>query len=195
MRMKIVGRKMTVADDVRDYAEEKIGRAAKMVDAEPMNADIILHQEKNPAIERKAVAEVTVTMKGRTVHVEEHADTLLAAIDLVAEKLERRLRKYKDRLMDDRQNGKVRLKTVSGDLQLEQELAAVALLDNEITEEPQLVKRKEVELKPMTVDEAMLQIELLGHDFFVFSDVDSESVSVLYRRRDGDYGLIEPSLG
>ena len=183
MKLIIKGRHMAITDPIRDYAEEKIGRVSKILDGEHMTMEIELWVEKNPSIENSQVAEVTVWTKGPVIRAKEASTDMYAAIDLASEKLERQFRKYKGKLQD-RHSSKAPMPAVP----------PVAPLIEEETE-PAIVKSKVVEVKPMTPEEAMLQLELLGHDFFVFTSAETDSVNVLYRRRDGDYGLIEPRVG
>ncbi|TLN06073.1 ribosome-associated translation inhibitor RaiA, partial [bacterium] len=131
-------------------------------------------------------AEVTARTKGTVIRAEEAAPSMYEAIDLVSEKLEKQVRKYKTRVLD-RHNGKGHkhieiVKTAPGDAQVkEPELPAAAV-----------VKTKNVDLKPMSEDEAILQLELLGHDFMLFESAETDLVSVIYRRNDGDYGVLQP---
>jgi putative sigma-54 modulation protein len=185
MQIKVAGRHMAVTDPVRTYAEEKIGKVAKIHDRDDMQVDVVLHVEKNPANKNRDVAEVTARMKGLVVRAEEAAPDMYAAIDLVSEKLERQMRKYKTKLVD-RRNGKTVLRTAGGDRELP------STLGEEEPEEGRIVRTKTIDAKPMTEDEAMMQMELLGHDFFVFVDAGTNDVTVLYRRHDGDYGIIRP---
>lgn len=185
MQIKITGRKMPVTDPIRSYAEEKISKAAKIHDRDDMSVDVVLHVEKNPSNKNRDVAEVTAYMKGVVVRAEEAAPDMYQAIDLVSEKLERQMRKYKTKLLD-RRNGKTAVRTAPGSSELPPSLP----------EEPQgaLVRTKVIELKPMTEDEAILQLELLGHDFFMFTHADAGTVNVVYRRNDGDFGLLQPQV-
>ncbi len=186
MLIKVTGRHMPVTEPIRTYAEEKISKAAKIHDREDMTVDVVLHVEKNPSNKNRDVAEVTARLKGIVVRAEEAAPDMYAAIDLVSEKLERQMRKYKTKLVD-RRNGKTAVKTAPGDTEL----------PPPFTEEPDegtIVRTKTVDTKPMTEDEAVLQLELLGHDFFVFTHAESGSMNVLYRRHDGNYGLIQPGV-
>lgn len=173
---------MVVNDSLRVYAEQKFGRISKIFDTEPLLAEIVLREEKNPSIARASVAEVTLRLQGGVVRAEEAAPDMHAAIDLAADKAEAQMRKYKSRIMD-RRNGKATatvVKTAAGDA----ELAPKA--------EPEVVRIKLVDARPMAREDAILQLELLGHDFFVFRDAETNAVSVLYRRKDADYGLIQP---
>ncbi len=183
MDMIIKGRHMAVTDAIRDYAEEKIGRTAKIIDGDHMRAEVELHVEKNPSIENNHIAEVTVWTKGPVIRAKEVSTDMYAAIDLVSEKLERQFRKYKGKTLD-RHSGK----------RVPAPVPVVEPLEAEETE-PSIVKTKVLDVKPMMPEEAILQLELLGHDFFVFTSAETEMVNVLYRRADGDYGLIEPRMG
>ena len=181
MQIVVKGRHMTVTEPIRAYAEEKVSKAAKVFDHNTINAEIELYHEKNPSIEKNQVAEVTIYTKGPVIRAKEAATDMYAAIDLVSEKLEVQVRKYKGKLKD-RHSPKAALPPVPApEIPLEEE-----------AEEPSIVKTKTMQVKPMTDEEAILQMELLGHDFFVFVSSETDLVSVLYRRRDGDYGLIEP---
>jgi len=179
MKMIVKGRHMEITPAIRDYAEDKIGRIAKILDHMIMSAEVELQVEKNPSNPKAHVAEVTVYTKGPVIRAREAAPDMYAAIDLVSEKLERQVRKFKTKIVD--RHTKV---TPVGEV--------AASFGEEPEREPEIVKTKTVEVKPMSPDEAILQLELLGHDFFVFSSAETDQINVLYRRTDGDYGLIEP---
>jgi len=178
MQLIVKGRRMAVTDPIREYAEEKIGRVAKIIDGEHMQTEVELWVEKNPSIENNQVAEVTVWTKGPVIRAKEAAPDMYAAIDLVSDKLERQFRKFKGKIVD-RHTGKHAVPVPAPAVEPE-------------VPEPSIVKTKTVEVKPMTAEEAILQLELLGHDFFIFASEETEGISVLYRRHDGDYGLLEP---
>ena len=184
MQVTVTGRHMDVTDALRVYAEQKFGRVSKIFDAEPLLAEIVLRAEKNPSIASRNVAEVTLRLQGGVVvRAEEAAPDMHAAIDLAADKAEVQMRKYKTRIID-RRNGKIAatvVKTASGDAEIKPEKA------------PEVVRVKLVDAQPMSQQEAILQLELLGHDFFVYRDTTTSGVAVLYRRKDGDYGVIQPT--
>lgn len=184
MAVNIRGRHMDLTTPVRDYASEKVGKALNSVsDGLIMDVDIELYAEKNPSIDNNQVAEVTVWTKGgRVIRAKMQAEEMHAAIDLVADKLERQIHKFKERLVD--KHGSPRVADMA-------RVAQAPALPNEPEPGPSVVKTKVVHVKPMSHDEAILQLELLGHDFFVFTD-EGQDINVLYRRRDGDYGLITP---
>jgi putative sigma-54 modulation protein len=179
--MVVKGRHMDVKPDVRAYAEEKVGKVARILNGLVMSVEVELYHERNRSIGDHEVAEVTVVTKGHILRARESAAEMKTAIDKVAAKLERQARRFKEKVVD-RHAGRP---------------AAVSSAEAEGEElEPDrvVVKKKAVELKPMTEDEAILQLELLGHDFFLFASDETGVASVLYRRRDGDYGLLQPRV-
>lgn len=181
MEINIKGRHMTVSPDVQAYANEKIGRVARLIDGPTTEVEIEFFVERNPSIQNNQVAEVTIFSKGPVIRAREAATDMHAAIDLVSDKLERRVQHMRGKIKDKHKAGPRVVGT-----------PAPPLISEEEEEGPAIVKTKRVSVKPMTMDEAILQMELLGHDFFVFMTPDSEDVNVLYKRRDGDYGLISP---
>jgi putative sigma-54 modulation protein len=176
MQMIVKGRRMEVTPPIREYAEEKVGRVAKILDHMLMSAEVELYTERNRSIEKGQVAEVTVYTKGPVIRAKEASSDMYAAIDLVSEKLERQVRKFKTKVVDRHTKGGPAPEP------------APPIVEER--EEPSIVKTKMLDSKPMSTDEAILQMELLGHDFFVFRAEDTEGTNVLYRRHDGDYGLI-----
>ena len=185
MDMVVKGRHMEVTPELRAYAEEKVGKVGKILESMIMSIEVELYHERNPSIDNRQVAEVTVFTKGPVIRAREASTDHRAAIDLVTEKLETQARKLKGKLRD-KHSPKAAPAPVA---------TPIEGVDEEVEErERTIVKTKTVDLKPMTTEEAMLQIELLGHDFLLFSSAETDLVSVLYRRRDGDYGLLEPRL-
>ena len=184
MEVQVKGRHMAITDSLREYAEEKFGRVSKVFEAEPSVAEVVLHVEKNRSNPARHVAEVTLRLKGHVVRAEEASEDMHAAIDLAADKVERQIRKYKTKVIDKRNHGgSVAVKTAAGDAEISTEL---------VIPEPEVVKFKTIDTKPMSEEEAILQLELLGHDFFVFNHAETGLVNVLYRRNDGDFGVIQP---
>jgi putative sigma-54 modulation protein len=185
MEMIVKGRHMEVRPDIRAYAEEKVGKAARLLNSMVMDVEVELYHERNRSIEKNQVAEATIRTKhpGPVIRARESASDMKAAIDLVSAKLERQASKVHGKL--DRKRGA----KGSG---LAEAGAALVEADEADDEPAVIVKTKSMELKPMDADEAILQLELLGHDFFVFESAENAMVNVLYKRRDGDYGLIVP---
>jgi putative sigma-54 modulation protein len=183
VNMIVKGRHMEIRPDVREYAEEKIGRVAKILNGMVMTIEVELYHERNRSIDKDQVAEITVFTKGPTIRAREASTDMKAAIDLVSDKFEVQARKYKTKVLDRRAHKGAPAPVTS-----------VEGLEEEEAPEPAIVKTKTVDLRPMSRDEAVLQMELLGHDFLLFSDAERGGIDLLYRRRDGDYGLLQPRL-
>ncbi len=191
MAITVAGRKMTVSDALRQYAEEKIGNSMKVMDIDPLDAEVVLSVKKNPSIALPCKCEVTIRTKGNVVRVEEEEQDMYAAIDVAAAKVLRQLRKYKTRVIDRKVRAGAHgdpasirnMEADGGDLDLD---ALMAELSDE-----EIVRTKEIDFEPMTEEEALIQIDLLGHDFFAFIDRDSEAFCVVYRRDNGGYGLLK----
>lgn len=189
MSITVAGRKMPVTDALRQYAEEKIGNSMKVMDIDPLVAEVVLYVEKNPANPRPACCEVTLRTKGHIIRVEECEEDMYAAIDVAAAKVARQLRKYKTRVLDKKVRATERIVDYAHeDAHPESELDLDRLMD-ELSED-EIIRRKETEFTPMTEEEALVQIDLLGHDFFAYTDRDTNLVHILYRREDGGYGLL-----
>lgn len=190
MDITVTGRKMTVSDALKAYVEEKIGNSIKVFDISPMSAEVVLRKEKNPANPKPAVAEVTLFTKGHIIRTEEAEEDMYAAIDVAAAKAERQLRKYKTKVIDRRHNGKKLGEVLPADLI--EPVSDEHLLHLE--DDGHIVRVKEIDLIAMGEEEALLQIDLLGHDFFVYTDDKTGLINVLYRRKDGSYGLLKPRI-
>jgi putative sigma-54 modulation protein len=176
MHMKfIVSRKnASVSDKVIEKAKKKIGKFEKFFRPET-ETHLTFNIEKD-----RCIFEVTILSKGTIIRAEECTDDMYASIDLAVEKLERQIRKHKTRL-----GKKIRQEAmVPENYELDEKI--------EEDEEFKVVKTKRFPLKPMDIEEAILQMNLLGHTFFVFTNAETEKVNVIYRRNDGKYGLIEP---
>ncbi|HEY8347522.1 MAG TPA: ribosome-associated translation inhibitor RaiA [Symbiobacteriaceae bacterium] len=177
MQLAVYGKNIEVTDALREYAEKKLGKLERFVD-EPMTAQANMYVERG-----RHVFEVTVNINGLLLRGEESASNMYASIDLVADKLEKQVMKYKTRFL------KNRTKESGGVAHEEPEAGAAA----EPTEpQGKVVKVKRFPIKPLTLDEAIVQMELLSHDFFVFANAETERINVLYRRKDGNYGLLDP---
>ena len=191
MSITVTGRKMNVTDALRQYAEEKIGNSMKVMDIDPLDAEVVLSVKKNPAVSNPCKCEVTMRTKGHVVHVEESEIDMYAAIDVAAAKVLRQLRKFKTRVVDRKtraaahgEGGSIR-NTGEGVGELDLDALMADLADDEV------VRVKEIEFEPMTEEEALVKIDLLGHDFFAFTDRDTNAVCILYRRSEGGYGLLK----
>ena len=173
MKYNIRGEKLVITDAIKDYTEEKLGKLDKYFKDDDITANVLAKVRGNSQI-----VEVTIPTSKFILRSEEEHEDLYAAIDLVTDKLERQIRKNKTRL---NRNVKESVKEFNFDYELPEEEEA----------KEKVVKRKKLEMKPMDEEEAILEMELLGHNFFVYKDMNTDSICVLYKRKDGDYGLIE----
>lgn len=185
MRLNVKGKNLEVSDSLRDYAEEKFAKLERHLHDEATQLEVELSAETNPAIAAAQIAEVTVWTKGPVLRAREASDDMKASIDLVAEKLERQAKRYREK----RQRRQL---ARSGPHHQHEPVEPPPLQVDGLVSEPAIVKTKQFAVKPMPPEEAVLQLELVGHDFFVFRNVESDEVNVVYRRHDGNYGLIEP---
>jgi len=185
--IKISGRKVTISDALREQVDLKIGNALKVFDIKPMTCDVVLRADKNHSYGKRNACEVTVYVRDNVVRVVATGEDLEAAIDEAASKVTRQLRKYKTRVVDKRQRAKRPEPVV--------EPVDLPAFDEPAEEDDDaLVREKIIDLTPMTVDEALVQIDLIGHDFYVFEDSRSGLTNVVYRRKDGGYGIIRPKI-
>jgi putative sigma-54 modulation protein len=175
MKFNIHGKKLDVTESIKNYIEEKIGRLDKYFE-NPNNitATVLIKLRGN-----EQVVEVTINANKFVLRAEESNKDLYASIDKVSDKIERQIRKNKTRMS----------KKVNKDFFKD------FILDFEVPKEEEntnkVVKRKVIENKPMSEEEAILQMELIGHEFFAFKNVDTGDVNIVYKRKDGDYGMIE----
>jgi putative sigma-54 modulation protein len=191
--IKISGRKVAITQALREQVESKIGGALKVFDIKPMSCDVVLRADKGHASPDRCTCEVTVFVRDNVVRVVAAAQDLEIAIDDAASKVTRQLRKYKTRVVDKRQRSKKPVPDIEkvadlGDLI---EVPDVAPKEEETDE---LVREKIIEFTPMTVEEALVQTDLIGHDFYVFENSVTGLVNVVYRRKNGGYGIIMPKI-
>ena len=179
MRLEIKGRNVEVNDSLRRYAEEKLDRIEKQL-PEATQVEIELALENNPSISDDHIAEVTVWTKGSTLRVRERSAGFEASIDQIAVKLERQVKRYREK-----RSRKETARRANGNGSDEPTFSGPQL-------ERMIVKSKQFDLQPLTPEEATVELELIGHDFFVFVNGDTGKQNVVYRRRGGGYGLIEP---
>jgi putative sigma-54 modulation protein len=177
MRLQVKGKNVEVSDQIRAYAEEKLAKLERHLNG-PTRVELELAVEKNPSIAANNVAEATIWTKGPVLRARESSADMKASIDQLADKLERQVTRYREKRR--RHGGR-------GEHGYEPPPAPPQDADG-----LPIVKTKQFAVKPMSAEEAVLQLELIGHDFFVFRNADSGEVNVVYRRRDGGYGLIEP---
>ena len=189
MDITVSGRKTTVTDALRAHVDEKIGEALKVFDIEPMTVDVVLRYEKNPSNPNPAIVEVTVRARGSVIRVAEHGADMYAAIDLSADKVARQLRKFKTKVVDNRQGGASAADVAPGERV--EDLADLLLPEEE---DDLLVREKVIDVTPMTEEQALVQTDLLGHDFYVFENATTGLINVVYHRKNGGYGIIKPRI-
>jgi putative sigma-54 modulation protein len=178
VQLQVKGKNVEVTDSIRQYAEEKLGRLGRQL-ADPTRVELELALEKNPSISANHVAEATIWTKGPVLRAREANVDMKASIDQLVDKLERQVKRYKAK------RSRRRVGVAAAEAVIPEDAVPV-------DGEPQILKTKRFPIKPMSPEEAVLQLELVGHDFFVFRNGESLDVNVVYRRRDGSYGLIEP---
>ncbi|ADL08343.1 ribosome hibernation-promoting factor, HPF/YfiA family [Thermosediminibacter oceani] len=179
MKVTVSGKNFEVTPALREYAEKKIGKLGRHfnhLNNDNLEAQVTLHVEKD-----RHIVEVTIPVNDIILRGEEETQDMYSSIDLVVDKLNRQIEKYKTKLTKA-----LRKNSNKND----------AVVESEIPEEnePRIVKVKRFAVKPMSVDEAVLQMDLLGHDFFVFVNAETDEINVVYKRKDGDYGLIVPEM-
>lgn len=183
LNYNIRGENIEVTPAIREHVENKVNKLEKYfsegVDA-PANVNLKVYNDK------KTKVEITIPMKNLTLRAEESHDDMYAAVDLIVDKLERQIRKYKTRV-----NRKFREREGVASF-----FASVSKDDKEVAhsdeeEEFSVVRTKNFDLKPMDEEEAILQMNMLGHNFFIFTDGESNGTNIVYKRKDGKYGLIE----
>jgi putative sigma-54 modulation protein len=177
MQIKVSGKNIEVTEALKAAVNKKLSKLDRY-----FNPDVELHATLSVQKNRK-IFEVTIPFNGVVLRSEEANDDMYASIDLVADKLERQIRKQRTRMERRNYNGSLRYQAIPMD-----DVSA------DEGEEQKIVKTKKFAIKPMSPEEAVLQMELVGHSFFVFLSADSEEVNVVYKRKDGNYGLIEPEF-
>lgn len=178
MKINVKGKNFEVTPALREYVEKKVGKIQKYFEGELREATVTLVVERE--LHR---IEVTIPLNGYILRGEEETTDMYTSIDNVVEKLERQVRKHKTRINRKIKNISVLDLVPNGNNALEAQ------------PEPKIVRTKHFALKPIPEEEAVLQMELLGHNFYMFLNAETEEVNVVYKRNDGNYGLIEPELG
>ncbi|HBN07906.1 MAG TPA: ribosome-associated translation inhibitor RaiA [Cyanobacteria bacterium UBA8530] len=184
MDLVVKGKNIDVTDSLRDYAQKKLGRITKNIQG-VIETQVELSVIKNKSVPDNQIAEVTLIANGTVIRGVETTDNMYASIDLVSDKIERQLRKYHDKL--HAKNNRTKVSEV-----IMEEMASLETATEEAPFVPQIVRLKSFELKPMGPEEAAHQMEMLGHTFYLFLNQETNAVNVVYHRKDGNFGLIEP---
>ena len=177
MKVTVIAKNMELTDALKEIVQKKISKLEKYFEAK-VEAKATLSVQKS-----RQIIEVTIPFNGVILRGEEATSDMYKSLDLVEDKLERQIRKQKTRL-SRKHGGSLRFGEINN----------MEIKQSEEEDEGKLVRVKKFGVKPMNSEEAMLQMDLLGHNFFVYQDADSNKVNVIYKRKDGDYGLLEPEF-
>ncbi|MBA2617695.1 MAG: ribosome-associated translation inhibitor RaiA [Rubrobacter sp.] len=186
MDVLVKGRNILVTPALERYALEKVERVSKFFDSERSDsrAEVELIHSRNRSVVDAEVAEATLFINGTVLKAKEASEDMYASIDKMADKLERQVRRYRGRQID-RWQGQDKNAPAAPE--------ETVVVEDEEDIEARIVRTKQFQMKPMGAEEAVLQMDLLDHDFYVFTSAESGDINVVYRRRDGNYGLIEPA--
>jgi len=188
MKLLIQGNNIEVTESIHDYVEEKLEKAVKHFQNLATKVDVHLSVARNARISNKHKAEVTVYANGTIIRAQEHSENLYASIDLVSDKITRQLRKYKERNLAkkthtaEKTSDAVEEKTVETDL----------IGDRQPELPSEVVRMKYFAMTPMTIDQALEQLQLVDHDFYMFRNKETGEINVIYQRNHGGYGVIQP---
>ena len=179
MQLIIKGKNLEITDPLRDYVNKKLGKLDRYLPSID-EVRVELSVESVKSTKDRQVVQVTMRSNNTILRAEERSADMFAAVDAVRDKLQRQIRRFKEKPVRVRERAQAAARKA--------EMAPVEL-------PPRIVRTKRFSVRPMSADEAIEQMELLGHDFFVFYNSDDDQMNVLYRRRDGNYGLLQPELG
>lgn len=171
MEVLIRGNKIDITDAMSNYVNEKLSKLDKYMDTDTIKANVLVKVRNYTQ-----KIEVTIPLKTLILRAEEEQEDFYSAVDLVVSKIERQIRKNKDKLIKKEKRG-------NKEFNIEEIIP--------IETDEKVIKRKKIDLKPMDEEEAVLQMELLGHSFYLYKDSESNTVRLLYKRKDGGYGIIE----
>jgi putative sigma-54 modulation protein len=187
MKLVIHGKNIEITDAIREYVHQKIEKAVSHFQHITNEVDVHLSVARNPRITTKQAAEVTIYANGNIIRAEESSENLYASIDLVADKIARQLRKYKERRQDQKTHAQPTNQA------LVPEPVAADLIGDRTPELPdEVIRTKYFPMPPMTLAEATEQLQLVGHDFYMFRNSESGEINVVYERNHGGYGVIQP---
>jgi putative sigma-54 modulation protein len=188
MKLVIQGKNIEITEAIRDYVSQKIEKAVSHFQHLTTEVDVHLSVARNPRINSKQTAEVTLYANGTVIRAEEGSESLYASIDLVADKIARQLRKYKEK----RQDQKTQIPVKAGEV-VEQEPVELDLIGDRTPELPnEVVRTKYFAMPPMKIEEALEQLQLVDHDFYMFCNAETGEINVIYERNHGGYGVIQP---
>ena len=189
MKLVIQGKNIEITDAIREYVNQKIEKAVSHFQTLTTEVDIHLSVARNPRINPKQTAEVTIYANGSVIRAEESTESLYASIDLVADKIARQLRKFKEKRHDNKTQSSAKTVTV-----VEEHPVVADLIGDRTPELPaEVVRTKYFAMPPMTVQQALEQLQIIDHDFYMFRNAETGEINVLYERKThGGYGVIQP---
>ena len=189
MKLVIQGKNIEITDAIREYVHQKIEKAVNHFQNLMTEIDVHLSVARNPRINpSKQTAEVTIYANGTVIRAEESSENLYASIDLVADKIARQLRKFKEKKQDQKTNTQIRTVGI-----VDQRPVEPDLIGDRTPELPgDVVRTKYFAMPPMTIEEALEQLELVDHDFYMFRNAETGEINVIYERNHGGYGVIQP---
>jgi putative sigma-54 modulation protein len=191
MKLLIQGNNIEVTDAIRNHVEEKLEKAVKHFTSLTGKVDVHLSVDRNPRITNKHKAEVTVYANGTIIRAQVSSENLYASIDLVADKIARQLRKYKEKHLYNRTHAQPK----TAEMVQDQPVASDLTQDRAPELPEEVVRMKYFAMPPMTIDDARHQLELVDHDFYMFRNSESGEINVIYQRNHGGYGVILPRNG
>lgn len=176
VKVQVRGKNIQVTPALREYVEKRLGKLDRFLDNMGEAIATLVVEGDSHKIE------VTIPVNGMLLRGEESTEEMYSSVDLVVEKMERQIERYKGKINRRANRG---IADLGGRIPVEEPLE---------DETPEIIKTKRFAIKPMALDEAIMQMNLLGHDFFVFSNAETDQTNVIYKRKDGKYGLIEPEF-
>ncbi|WP_013321894.1 ribosome hibernation-promoting factor, HPF/YfiA family [Gloeothece verrucosa] len=188
MKLLIQGNNITVTEAIHDYVQEKLEKAVKHFQAITTKVDVHLSVAKNGRVQNKHKAEVTVYANGAVIRAQEGSENLYASIDLVSDKIARQLRKYKERRLEQKAYSPVK----TGDVVQDQPVEGNLIGDRQPELPPEVVRMKYFAMPLMSIEEALEQLQLVDHDFYMFRNRNTNEINVIYIRNHGGYGVIQP---
>ena len=194
MKLLIQGNNIAVTESIHDYVEQKLEKAVKHFQNITGKVDVHLSVARNSRIERKHKAEVTVFANGTVIRAQEGSENLYASIDMVADKIARQLRKYKEKHLAKKAHANVR-QEIAESAESEELLEIDELNSDRNPELPsEVVRSKYFAMPPMTPEAALEQLQLVDHDFYMFLNSETNEINVIYSRNHGGYGVIQPRV-
>tara|TARA_B100000579_G_scaffold386930_1_gene359011 strand:+ start:214 stop:798 length:585 start_codon:yes stop_codon:yes gene_type:complete len=194
MKLLIHGRNLELTPSLRDYTKNKIDKATQNFHELVNEADVHLSVAKNPRVPQQT-AEVTLFANGTVIRAQERSENLYASIDLVANKLARQLRKYKERHASHHVHNKKSTKTITNEASQDYSSSNNLIIDGKEANLPSPgVRRKYFEMPPMSIEQARVQLDLIDHDFYFFREEEGSALRVIYKRNHGGYGVIQEKI-